>query len=200
MRRLSRESLLGDWRKRLTPFPPKGSRYALRVVGTSSVSRRPPQSGRRRSLRCASSPHRTRFAGLRRGPHVANNSTLAPRKVFFRRTRRRKNDLIFFRRLRAAELCEAFCYTETARHLPGCFCYIYNENSAAPARGRRRSPGGLRRLVRRPQGPVCALCGRQDLWCHHTTRDAPWQSEIFVCAGWRRLSRRSPPPPPGPPG
>ena len=29
-------------------------------------------------------------------------ATLAPRKVFFRRTRRRKNDLIFFRRLRAA--------------------------------------------------------------------------------------------------
>ena len=74
------------------------------------------------------------------------------------------------------------------------------KNSAAPARGRRRSPGGLRRLVRRPQGPVCALCGRQDLWCHHTTRKAPWQSEIFVCAGWRRLSRRSPPTPPGPPG
>ena len=72
-------------RKRLTPFPPKVIRCALRVVGTSSVSRRPPQSGRRRSLRCASSPHRTRFAGLRRGPHVADDSTLAPRKVFFRR-------------------------------------------------------------------------------------------------------------------
>ena len=38
----------------------------------------------------------------------ADDSTLAPREVFFRRTRRRKNDLIFFRRLRAAELCEAF--------------------------------------------------------------------------------------------
>ena len=35
-------------------------------------------------------------------PLVADDSTLAPRKVFFRRTRRRKNDLIFFRRLRAA--------------------------------------------------------------------------------------------------
>jgi len=33
---------------------------------------------------------------------MADDSTLAPRKVFFRRTRRRKNDLISFRRLRAA--------------------------------------------------------------------------------------------------
>ena len=41
-------------------------------------------------------------------PPMADDSTLAPRKVFFRRTRRRKNDFIFFRRLRAAELCEAF--------------------------------------------------------------------------------------------
>ena len=65
---------------------------------------------------------------LRSAPRpLAGPATLAPRKVFFRRTRRRKNDLIFFRRLRAAylqgagrirmaaqlptathELCEAF--------------------------------------------------------------------------------------------
>jgi len=38
---------------------------------------------------------------------MAVDSTLTPRKVFFRRTRRRKNDFIFFRRLWAAELCEA---------------------------------------------------------------------------------------------
>ena len=34
-------------------------------------------------------------------PPAADDSTLAPRRVFFRRTRRRKNDFIFFRRLRA---------------------------------------------------------------------------------------------------
>ena len=46
---------------------------------------------------------------LRSAPRpLTGPATLAPRKVFFRRTRRRKNDLIFFRRLRATELCEAF--------------------------------------------------------------------------------------------
>src|SRR5699024_2106087 len=46
---------------------------------------------------------------LRSAPRpLAGPATLASRKVFFRRTCRRKNDFIFFRRLRAAELCEAF--------------------------------------------------------------------------------------------
>src|SRR5699024_9619228 len=99
-----------SWRlsKKADAFSAKGDslhsarrRHKLRIPP-------PAASGRQRSLRCASSPHRTRSAGLRRGPHTADNSTLTPRKVFFRRTRRRKNDFIFFRRLRAAKLCEAF--------------------------------------------------------------------------------------------
>ena len=50
----------------------------------------PAASGRCRSLRCASSPHRTRFAGLRRGPQIYQGSALDPppfekggRKLYF---------------------------------------------------------------------------------------------------------------------
>src|SRR5699024_6446319 len=44
-----------------------------------------------------------------------DDSTLAPRKVFFRRTRRRKNDFIFFRRLRAAYPQGAGCIRMAAQ-------------------------------------------------------------------------------------
>ena len=83
-------SSAGDW----TPPPPRPRklRIAQRVLTKSALSRnglsghssrrslaRPfpigqcpagtPYGSRPRSLRCSSSPHRTRFAGLRRGPH-----------------------------------------------------------------------------------------------------------------------------------
>ena len=59
---------------------------------------------------------------------MADDSTLAPRRVFFRCARRRKNDLIFFRRLRAAELCEAFLRVERRDWLllvPALFLVLY---------------------------------------------------------------------------
>src|SRR5699024_4518360 len=39
------------------------------LVAASAVSLASPPVGKARSLRCGSSPHRTRSAGLRRGPH-----------------------------------------------------------------------------------------------------------------------------------
>ena len=59
------------------------------------------------SLRCPSSPHRNRCAGLRRGPHTRTTRTLVGREVFFATYTPRQKQIAFFRTC-GCELCEAF--------------------------------------------------------------------------------------------
>ena len=108
----------------------KADAFSAKGEPLRSAHRRPqaphPAARRRRqrhSLRCASSPHRTRFAGLRWGPHVADDSTLGSAQSVFPTPQRkqtcrrhvcsvgrsgcaaRRGPLrlqLFFRRLRAA--------------------------------------------------------------------------------------------------
>jgi hypothetical protein len=47
----------------------------IALVGTSCTPSLPP-AGKAQPFRCASSPHRTRFAGLRRGPHLVRRVSL----------------------------------------------------------------------------------------------------------------------------